>query len=84
MGEGDKMVQWLLKSNRSLVTRHTARLLNNMEINSKIENKNQEVFDTLIKRKMETSSNASKEELEDFEVYKDEDEQLRFQLKPLI
>ena len=57
------MAQCLLKPNKGVVPRHTARPFNSVDNNSGVENKIQEIFDALIKEKMGTSNNASKKEL---------------------
>ena len=73
-GEGNEMVQWVLEPNGRVVPWRTSRPLNTAEINSETENKKREIFDALIKGKLGTSSNAPKDELQDFEAYEDEDD----------
>ena len=56
-GEGNEMVQWILKANGRVVPRQSLQPLTTTERHSPVEEKKQNVFDGLIERRMGTSIN---------------------------
>ena len=79
-GDGNKMIQWILKADGNVVPRRTSRPLNTAELNSKSEKWKRQIFDELIEARWGTAISAppkpSKVEGEgdDFVAYEDDDE----------
>ena len=79
-GDGNEMIQWILKADGNVVPRRTSRPLHTSEINSETEKWKRQIFDELIEARWGTAISAppkpSKVEGEgdDFVAYEDDDE----------
>ena len=75
------MAQWVLKSNRQVVPRHTTRPLKVEEKHNSVKVKKRSIFDALIERKLGTAMKPHKLPIKDFdnkwEEFENDDEKAR-------
>eukprot|EP00957_Ditylum_brightwellii_P147595 11240561-Ditylum_brightwellii.AAC.1 len=50
-GEGNKMAQWVMKSNGNVMSCQTLRLLNVEELNSETKTRSHKLFDSMIEKR---------------------------------